>query len=68
MDHKQTQEFIMGQFARGDIPAPGPLRWVRRADKGKPPKLMLQQQWRGTVSGSRIWVDVPVDEESAGGG
>ena len=59
---KDTQAEIMGQFDRGDAPEPGPLRWLQVSPHATP---VLQQQWKGPVSGRRIWVVVPTDPSDA---
>lgn len=49
---------------------PGAVRWVNRPipapEHGENvfrPNMVLQQEWRDTVTGDRMWRDVPVDEE-----
>lgn len=63
MNHKDAQAHILAQFDRGDVPEPGPLRWL--VDGRSDAHPVLQQQWRGPVSGKRIWVDVPTDVAEA---
>lgn len=66
MTTEEAQAFLIKAFGADLVGlTAGPLRWVRRRDKGVPPKLILQQQW--SIPGKRLWLDVPVDEESAGG-